>query len=102
MIGISHSGSSKHVIQAFELAKKRNMSTISVTDLPGSPVTKLSDYALSTGIEFSSVYIFGAASHIYISAILDILLYFIARAKKNEAQKEETDNVEYFLSETKI
>lgn len=102
MIGISHSGSSKQVLQAFELAKKRNMTTISVTDLTGSPVTKTSDYSISTGIEFSSVYIFGAASHIYISAILDILLYFVARAKKNEAKNGETDNVEYFLSETKI
>lgn len=102
MIGISHSGSSKQVLQAFELAKKRNMTTISITDLPSSPLAKASDYSLSTGIEFSSVYIFGAASHIYISAILDILLYFVARAKKNEAQNGEADNVEYFLSETKI
>ncbi len=102
MIGISHSGSSKQVLQAFELAKKRNMITISITDLLGSPITKISDYSLSTGIEFSSVYIFGAASHIYISVILDILLYFVARAKKDEAKNGETDNVEYFLSETKI
>ena len=102
VIGISHSGSSKHVIQAFELAKKRNMKTIAITDLLRSPLASNADYTISTGIEYSSVYIYGAASHIYISAILDALLYFVVSAKKDAAKNGETDNVELFLSESKI
>ena len=102
VIGISHSGSSKQVLQAFELAKKRNMTTISITDLLNTPHAKSADHALSTGIEYSSVYIFGAASHIYISALLDIIVYFVAHAKKNAAPNGETDQLEYVLSETKL
>lgn len=102
VIGISHSGSSKQVLQAFELAKKRNMTTISITDLLNTPHAKSADHALSTGIEYSSVYIFGAASHIYISALLDIMVYFIARAKKDAIKNGETDQLEYVLSETKL
>lgn len=102
VIGISHSGSSKHVIQAFELAKKRNMKTIAITDLLRSPLASNADHTISTGIEYSSVYIYGAASHIYISAILDALLYFVDSAKKDAAKNGEADNVELFLSESKI
>lgn len=100
VIGISHSGSSKYVIQAFELAKKRDMKTIAITDLLRSPLESNADHTISTGIEYSSVYIYGAASHIYISAILDALLYFVA--KKDTAKNGEADNVELFLSESKI
>lgn len=102
VIGISHSGSSKQVLQAFELAKQRGMTTISITDLLNTPHAKSADHALSTGIEYSSVYIFGAASHIYISALIDIMVYFIAHAKKNAVKNGETDQLEYVLSETKL
>jgi RpiR family carbohydrate utilization transcriptional regulator len=102
VIGISHSGSAKQVLQAFELAKKRNMRTIAITDLLRTPIAKEADSVLSTGIEYSSVYTFGAASHVYISVLLDILLYFVARTKQKVESNGEADNVEFFLSETKI
>jgi DNA-binding MurR/RpiR family transcriptional regulator len=102
MIGISHSGSSKHVLQAFELAKKKNMRTIAVTDIKRTPVEKEADYILSTGIEYSSVYIFGAASHIYISTYLDLILYLLTSAKNATEKNKETDKVEVLLSETKV
>ena len=102
VVGISHSGSVKQVMQAFELAKKRKMRTIAITDLLRTPIAKEADHALSTGVEYSSVYSFGAASHVYISVLLDILFYFIARTKKNAEQNPETDKVELFLSETKL
>lgn len=60
------------------------------------------DYIFSTGIEYSSVYTLGAASHIYISAFLDIVLYLVASARVAPESKGETDNVEEFLSETKV
>ncbi len=102
VIGISHSGSAKQVLQAFELAKKKHMRTIAITDLKRTPVEKEADYTLSTGIEYSSVYFFGAASHVYISSFLDIVLYFVTSARKATETSRETDNVEVFLSETKI
>ena len=69
VIGISHSGSSKQVLLALEMAKKHGMTTIALTDLLRTPLEKEADLTISTGIEYSSVYIFGAASHIYITAI---------------------------------
>jgi len=102
VIGISHSGSSKQVLLALEVAKKRGMRTIAITDLLRTPLEKEADITLSTGIEYSSVYIFGAASHIYITAILDILIYQLDRAKKDAAKNVLADDVEYLLSETKL
>ncbi len=102
VIGISHSGSSKQVLLALEMAKKHGMPTIAITDLMRTPLEKEADITISTGIEYSSVYIFGAASHIYITAILDILIYQLDRAKKDAAKNALTDDVEYLLSETKL
>lgn len=102
VIGISHSGSSKQVLLALEMAKKHGMPTIAITDLLRTPLEKEADITISTGVEYSSVYIFGAASHIYITAILDILIYQLDRAKKDAAKNALTDDVEYLLSETKL
>lgn len=102
VIGISHSGSSKQLLQAFELAKKKNMRTVAITDLKRTPVETEADHILSTGIEYSSVYNFGAASHIYISSLLDIILHIVANAKGAAESKGETDKIEEFLSETKV
>jgi len=97
VIGISHSGSSKHVLSAFELAKKKGMRTMAITDLLRSPAKDFADYTLTTGIETSSVYAYGAASHIYISAILDMIIYFVIKAK-NQSDYD----LEVVLSETKM
>ena len=102
VIGISHSGSSKQVLLALEMAKKHGMTTIALTDLLRTPLEREADLTISTGIEYSSVYIFGAASHIYITAILDILIYQLDRAKKDAAKNALADDVEYLLSETKL
>jgi len=102
VVGISHSGASRQVLQAFELAKKRGMHTIAVTDLLRTPVGNAADFALPTGVEYSSVYLYGAASHVYITVLLDLLLYFAERSRKNAAAGGEADNVEYYLSETKL
>ncbi|MEX1308310.1 MAG: MurR/RpiR family transcriptional regulator [Eubacteriales bacterium] len=96
-IGISHSGSSKHILSAFELAKKKGMKTMAITDLLRSPAKDMADYTLSSGVETSSVYVYGAASHIYISAILDMIIYFITKAK-NQSDYD----LEVVLSETKM
>lgn len=96
-IAVSHSGSSKHVLSAFELAKKRGMKTIAITDLSRSPAKDYADYTLSSGIECSSVYVYGAASHIYISAIMDMIIYFVVKAK-NQSDYD----LEVVLSETKM
>jgi RpiR family carbohydrate utilization transcriptional regulator len=97
VIAISHSGSSKHVLSAFELAKKRGLRTVVITDRTKTPVKDVADLTLSTGVEWSSVFVYGAASHIYISALIDMIIYFITKAK------DQSDyDLEIVLSETKM
>ena len=96
-IGISHSGSSKHDLNAFELAKKKGMKTIAITDLARNPMKDATDLSLSTGVESSSVFIYGAASHIYITAIIEMIIYFVVKAK-NQSDYD----LEVVLSETKM
>ena len=98
VIGISHSGSSRHVINAFELAKKKGIHTIALTDCKRSPVEQSADITLSTGINESSVYLFGATSYLYLYALTDLILYFVNHTK----QGTDDEMMEYVLSDTKV
>lgn len=98
VIGISHSGSSKHVINAFELAKKKGIQTIALTDSKRSSAEQSADLTLSTGITESSVYLFGATSYLFLYALTDLILFFVENAK----QGTDDEMVEYVLSDTKV
>jgi DNA-binding MurR/RpiR family transcriptional regulator len=97
VIGITHSGSSKNVIHALELARERGIKTIAITDATRSPVARVSDYILCTSVSNPIFHDFGPTSHVYEMAVIDALLYFIA--KKDESQ---VDKVELILSEYKV
>jgi DNA-binding MurR/RpiR family transcriptional regulator len=101
VIGITHSGSSRHVIQALEFAKKRNIKTMVITAAEKSPVAHTADYLISTSVKrpIFDEYDYGLTSHIYEMAIIDIILYFIAN---KDAQKKNIDQVELLLSEYKL
>lgn len=96
VIGVSHSGGSKNVVRAFELARKKGIATVAVTDITTSPLKKHADYALASTIESSSTSVFGAESHIYTSIILDALVFFTANKKRTP------QGVKMFLAETQI
>lgn len=98
VIGISHSGSSKHVINAFELAKKKGIQTIALTDSKRSSAEQSAFLTLSTGITESSVYLFGATSYLFLYALTDLILFFVENAK----QGTDDEMVEYVLSDTKV
>lgn len=98
VIGISHSGSSKHVINAFELAKKKGIQTIALTDSKRSSAEQSALLTLSTGITESSVYLFGATSYLFLYALSDLILFFVENAK----QGNDDEMVEYVLSDTKV
>lgn len=98
VIGISHSGSSKHVINAFELAKKKGIQTIALTDSKRSSAEQSADITLSTGITQSSAFLFGATSYLFLYALTDLILFFVENAK----QGSDDEMVEYVLSDTKV
>lgn len=95
VIGISHSGGSSAVIKAFNIARLKGITTIAVTDMLDCPANKIADYTLSSGIEASKIYVFGAESHINTSAVLDALLFFLLKLKRRKK------GLEMFLPETK-
>jgi len=96
VIGISHSGGSRAVLKAFQLAKQKGITTIAVTDIIDTPLSKLADYTFATGVETSKIDVFGAESHINMLAILDALFFFLAKEKRTKK------GLEMFLAETHI
>jgi len=96
VIGLSHSGGSRSVLKAFQLARQKGITTIAITDIIDTPLHELADYTLATGVEKSRIEVFGAESHVYMSAILDALFYFLAKEKRTKK------GLAMFLAETKI
>lgn len=102
VIAISISGTSKQVIQALELAKKKNLKTISITGSEFSPIYALSDYVLLSAAKYHifNEYQYGKYSHLNEMAVIDALLYFVSNA--NVLSKEDIDAPEVMLSEYKL
>ena len=99
VIGISHSGSSIYVIQALELGKEKGMKEIAITDDPRSPVSKMADHTLCATVEKQLFKGFGATTHIYTIAVLDVLLYFVANLERTT---RDVDDLEMLLAEYKL
>lgn len=102
VIAISISGTSKQVVQALELAKKKNLKTISITSSEYSPIIALSDYVLLSTAknDIFEQYQYGKYSHLNEMAVIDALLYFVSSA--NVQSKDDIDAPEVMLSEYKL
>lgn len=94
-IGISHSGSSRDVVEALQLAKKNGAKTISITSYGSSPITKTSDIILFTSSEEVKHRIIGLSSRFAQLAIIDSIYIYIslkdsegAFARMNRIDKE--------------
>ena len=86
-IGISHSGSSKDVVEALKLSKNSGASTICITNFGKSPIIKYSDIALFTASEETKHNILGMHSRISQLAIIDSIYVYIILHKSREAIK---------------
>ena len=75
-IGISHSGSSKDVIEALQIAKENGATTICITNEGKSPIVKCSDLVLNTSSEETSYSILALNSRIAQLAIVDSLYFY--------------------------
>ena len=76
-VGISHSGSSRDIVEALEIAKKNGAKTISITNRGKSPIIKQSDFVLSTASDETQYSILGLNSRIAQLAIVDALYSFV-------------------------
>lgn len=86
-IGISHSGSSRDVVEALKLSKDSGASTICITNFGKSPIIKHSDIALFTASEETKHNILGMNSRISQLAIIDSIYIYIILQKNQEAIK---------------
>lgn len=85
-VGISHSGSSKDVVESLKLAKDSGATTICITNFGKSPILKQSDIALFTASDETKHNIFGMSSRIAQLAIIDALYLFVVINKDKEAK----------------
>ncbi len=93
-IGISHSGSSKDVVEALKIAKEHNATTIAITNSGKSPILKQSDIVLSTASEETKYNILALNSRIAQLAIIDTLYFYIVYHRSGGALKsiQETEH----------
>lgn len=100
VIGISHSGHSKDVIDSMRVAKSNGATTIALTNHGKSPLEKVSTIVLHTVADETNYRILGLSSRITQLAIVDaIYSYLVCRIKNVE---ERIDKTELVLRSKKI
>lgn len=98
LVVISHSGSSKQVLRGMELARSRGIRIVLLTHSSRNSAALLADYCILTYPETPLFHHYGIESHLFDSAVIDLLLYRIISSRK----EEDVDQVEMLLSEFKI
>ena len=84
-IGISHSGSSRDIVDALRIAKERGATTICLTNYGKSPILKYSDVVLQTISDETQYSILALNSRIAQLAIVDALYFYIVFNKGEAA-----------------
>lgn len=102
VIGISHSGSSKDIVEAMALAKELGATTICITNYGHSPITKtnISDIKLFTISDETKFRIVAVSSRIAQLAIVDALFAYIS-LKRGKAAIENYERLEKALTSKK-
>jgi len=85
-IFISRSGEDKKTYNEMQLAKKKGMVTISLTDAIKCPMAQEADYALMTGIEDRArVYIHENSSCLNMMVLVEVLLGYVTQRNENKS-----------------
>ena len=77
LIGISHSGHSKDIIDAMKIARENGTTTVAITNFDKSPIDKVGDIILHTVSNETNYRILGLNSRIAQLAIIDTIYSFI-------------------------
>lgn len=78
VLGISHSGASKDIIEALQIAKSNGAITSCITDHSKSPIYKISDFILTTCSDETNYRILGLNSRFAQLAIIDTIYSYLA------------------------
>ncbi|MDI3500341.1 MAG: hypothetical protein PWP07_1505 [Epulopiscium sp.] len=87
VVGISHSGASRNLIESLEIAKKMGASIIAITNYSKSPILKVSDVVLFTISKETAFKSYAMSSRIAELAIIDALVMGVAFKHYEESFK---------------
>ena len=91
VIGISHSGRSKDIVECLKLARQNGVCTVAITSKDRSPLAKEADILLLTDTEDSSKNISGLNSHLSRILMIDALCYKLLF--KNSQSKRDVERI---------
>lgn len=100
MFAISHSGSSKDIVESVQTAKENGATTISLANIGSSPLSKLADIALYTASRETQYRIVAMNSRIAQMVIIDSIYTIIAARNPNAV--EGFRNIEKALNSKKF
>ena len=101
VLAISHSGSSKDIIETLEVAKSCGAKTISISNYGRAPIEKYSDICLHTASDETQFRNLGLSSRIAQLAIIDTMYLYIAM-RRDKAALTAINKVEDALTTKKI
>lgn len=84
-IAISHSGSSKDIVDALKIAHEHGATTIAITNTGKSPILKYSDIVLATKADETQYNILALNSRIVQLAIIDTLYFYVVYNNSGKA-----------------
>ena len=88
IVAISHSGSSKDIVDALKFAKSRDVKTICITNYGKSPIQKFSDTVLYTSSDETKHSILALSSRIAQLAIVNVIYYYIVYHSDKEVMEQ--------------
>lgn len=100
VFAISQSGSSKQVIQALELAKKKKLKTIVISGVSYSPASRFADCLLLSNCEENMFDYYKNYSHLKEMAVVDAVLDYVT--DEDKIRSTASSDLEFILSENKI
>lgn len=85
VLAVSHSGSSKDIIDACEIARKAGATVIAITNAGKSPIRACSDILLHTSSDETKYNILALNSRIAQLAIINVIYYYVVVHRSEEA-----------------
>ncbi len=85
VLAISHSGSSKDIIEAMQIAKSCGAKTISISNYGKTPIEKYSDIVLNTAADETRFSILALSSRIAQLCIIDTIYLYVAMRRDKAA-----------------
>lgn len=101
VLAISHSGSSKDIIDACEIARKAGATVIAITNAGKSPIRACSDILLFTSSDETKYNILALNSRIAQLAIINVIYYYVV-VHRSEAAAEAIRETERSLKSKKF